>query len=186
MSPHVKAATLQPLSPVPEPTSPLRASRLHLAKLLSVVRSAARRFMPTRRSIRLKRRDEQASAMQFAALGRLLCVCPPRNAERSAATPAALLRRDHREVCRSCGLEVAVASPAQTDRVLTSAEIVNVVRSLHNAGVRASKLEIPNHITTLRELNLYLSDSSPKTPKVFAEEAFMPIPTANTDSYQVN
>ena len=127
-------------------TGRLHASMVAVACRLSVLRSALRPFGPRPRE----------SAMQFAAHGRLSCICAPLRPRHPGP--------ERRRVCRTCGLQIRVLS-RNVDRNLTSVEIQAAVRNLQLAGIRSASLEIPSSIMTLRQLNLYLASDACKQPR---------------------
>ena len=119
------------------------AGRLH-ASLTATWMAAASR-VTSFRPFGLRSKE---SAMQFAARGRLSCICMPLRTKRPGP--------ERRHTCRTCGLPIRVISK-NVDRALTSEEIQAVVRSLKVAGIRSAALELPQEILTLRQLNKYLA-----------------------------
>ncbi len=88
------------------------------------------------------------SIMNFSSLGTLRCVCGAEHQEGAAA--------DRRSFCRSCGCEVVAPNRSMLQKQLTSREIKHLTRSLRQAAIRASHLQLPPSITTVEELHRYL------------------------------
>ena len=100
---------------------------------------------------------ESESLMNFSSLGTLTCIC---NAEQSELDFA-----DRRLFCRGCGCEVIAKDQAMLTKELSHVEIRAMTRSLRQAAIRASNLELPTTISSLDELERYLDDPEPKTPR---------------------
>ena len=89
---------------------------------------------------------ESESAMQFAASGKLPCIC----------RPAGLPDEERRGQCRNCGHMVQPESFQTSDRHLTREEIREMVCQLQATGIRSSAYEVPDHVATLAEMNAFL------------------------------
>ncbi len=93
---------------------------------------------------------EQESIMTFSSLGTLRCICGAEGREEAVV--------ERRQFCRACGCEVVSAEAGRLEQSLTRAEIKERTRTLRKAAVRARYRELPPSITSITELNRYLSD----------------------------
>ncbi len=91
---------------------------------------------------------ESESLMNFSSLGSLRCICGP-------SRPAGV-KPDRREVCRSCGCEVVAVDETLLSRPISREEARKITRDLRNAAIRATRLELPPSVTSIRALQQYL------------------------------
>ena len=98
--------------------------------------------------------NESDSIMNFSSLGTLRCICGAEHAENPAP--------DRRHFCRACGCEVVAVDTQLFEKQLSRREIKAMTRQLRSAAIRARNLELPPSITSVEELNRYLSESQPK------------------------
>lgn len=97
---------------------------------------------------------ESESLMNFSSLGTLRCICGPTHSESSGL--------DRREFCRSCGFEVVPVDEAWLKVEMSKAEVRRKTRELRQAAIRAAHLELPASITSVLELQQYLSSDVTK------------------------
>ncbi len=97
--------------------------------------------------------SESESIMNFSSLGTLRCICGAEHTENSSA--------DRRHFCRSCGCEMVATDRSLLTKQLTRAEIRAMTRQLRIAAIRARNLELPPSITSIEELNRYLTGAEP-------------------------
>ncbi len=150
----------------------------HRNRLLSRLMSGPRRLMERAAALRPFGIPEQESIMQFAKLGTLTCLCGTRHSTETDA--------DRRQVCRGCGGLAVACDGDLLDRPSSPEEIRAMVESLRLAGIRARGIEVPETISNLQELHLFLDDhrgrkgrKPPKGPN--APVALTPAAIATTE-----
>jgi hypothetical protein len=97
------------------------------------------------------------SLMNFSSLGTLRCICGAKHTTQGEP--------DRRQFCRSCGCEVVGQDPALLEKQYSKHEIKEMTRTLRQAAIRASHLELPPSITNVEELKRYLESSEEKSPR---------------------
>ncbi len=112
---------------------------------------------------------ESESLMNFAGSGALHCHC--------AADHGQETRPDRRQVCRSCGCEVAAVDPLMLEKPLSADEIRRMTRSLRQAAIRASNLQLPPSVSSISQLNTYLASDVLKQIRL-ADPAHSPMERA--------
>ncbi len=95
------------------------------------------------------RQQESESLMNFSSLGKLRCICGTSHLHKMEA--------DRREFCRTCGCEVPEVDPSLLDRQVSRREARQLTRDLRSAARRAGHLELPASITSIAELQAYLT-----------------------------
>ncbi len=103
---------------------------------------------------------EFESIMNFSSLGTLRCICGAAHGEEAT--------EDRRQFCRSCGCEVIAQDEQLLSRQLSRAEIVERTRTLRSAAIRARYRDLPPSITSISELNRYLTDCGPMKKRQIA------------------
>ena len=100
---------------------------------------------------------ESESLMQFSSLGMLRCIC--------SASDLGSVESDRRQFCRSCGCEVVAVDEGLLNRAVTEREARRLTRELRDAAIRASRVKLPPSITSVAELQRYLSGDLEKSPR---------------------